>query len=147
MANQPLPDVWSTRHLPVLREAARIIEFEPMGMTGARFHSISDATGLTVDEIARAARALEDEGLISVVWSMPARAARISGIDGRARRLVGLWPTPETAFDRIVAALEILSAQQGGHRADAQQALDAFRHSAEFFRRTIGTAALTGEQP
>jgi hypothetical protein len=54
----------------------------------------------------RALKALEAAGLIEMRWMMPAHTGRLTELSADARRLVGLWPTPRTSFDRLLAALE-----------------------------------------
>lgn len=106
-----LDDTWYSRELPTLTAAARIIENEPAPHT-ARFQAISDETGLDHDQTGRALRALEAEGLIEVRWTMPQQGARVVRISGEARRVVGLWPSPETGLDRMIAALETIAADE-----------------------------------
>src|SRR4051812_26966289 len=103
-----LEPTWPWREYPVLLEAARIIDKDP-NFAGARFQQIAEATGLTIDDVLIAARALEADGYVELRLVMPAKAGRIVQISGEARRQVGLWPTPSTALDRMIAALEAIA--------------------------------------
>ena len=146
MSNEPLLDTWHSRDFPVLRECARQLEAAEIGQ-GVRLQAIVEVTALETDAVMRSLRALEDAGLVEVRWMMPAAAARVVGIDPRARQLVGQWPTEEAALDRIVRALEVIAsnAEHPGHE-DAATALDAFRHAGDTLQ-AVADAALTGEMP
>lgn len=139
-----LPDTWYSREYPVLREAARIVDAEMYG--GARFAQLQEATGLDMDDVTRASRALQDAGLVDVTWTIPPPGSRVTRISGEARQLVGMWPTAETALERIVSALEAL-ARQPDHpaRADANEALEAFKRGGAAFLPVA--AAVVGQDP
>lgn len=144
---EPLRDTWHVRDLPVLREVARIVDTDP-DMAGARLADIADATGLTVEEVMLSLRALEADSLIEVRWMYPAHVARVAQVSGRARRVVGMWPSPEGAFDRIIAALERISADQHNPERDhAREALDGLHAAGAALRLSVGAAALGQDAP
>lgn len=105
-----LPETWDSRELPVLREAVRLIEADD-GFGSARLGDIALAAGLEEGDVIKSLRALESAGLIEARWAMPAQAARVVQISGRARQLVGQWPSEETALDRMLAALEAIASK------------------------------------
>jgi hypothetical protein len=125
---QPLDDTWEGRDLPVLREAVRGADAEPN--VGIRFEAISAATGLSVDDVYRAARALEDAGFVTVHGVIPPHASRINHVSAEARQITGAWPTPEHALDRMVAALEAIAGNTEADedtRSRARRALDGIK--------------------
>lgn len=146
MTNDPLPDIWHARDLPILRESARLLEEAPFGQ-GVRIRALAEAAGLEIDPAMRAVRALEDAGLLTVRWTMPASGARVSTVSPRAKHLVGHWPSEEVALDRIVQALErIADNADNPANQEAAQALDAFQRAGHAFQ-SVAEAALTGEMP
>lgn len=141
--NEPakLGDTWHWREYPVLREAARICDSQAFAM--AELREIVEATGITRDEVLLALKALDDAGLIEVRWTMGGPNARVQRISSAARVHVGLWPSPETAFDRIVSALENIANHTGGQdHENARNAASALKELGQQFGNDIGAAAL-----
>lgn len=99
-----LPDTWYARDLPVLEACVSLVDENP-GI-GATVPELSAASGVTEDGVKAALRALEAAGLIGVLWGLTSEGVSVPRVAGEARRLAGAWPTPETAADRLVAALE-----------------------------------------
>jgi len=99
-----LPDTWYSRDLPVLEACVRLVDENPG--VGGRLHEIAAATGLDDQTVYVATSALDDAGYIQRQMVSPARAGRVVAGSGAARAAVGQWPTPESAADRLVAALE-----------------------------------------
>jgi hypothetical protein len=64
-----------------------------------------------------------------------------------ARRLAGLWPTPDTAADRIVIALELLvaNAKTDEDRSRARKALEALGGAGRDPSVAVAAAAITGQ--
>lgn len=108
---EPLADTWNSREFPILRETARQLEYEENADGGVRVHQIAAALNLSPEIVYRSVRILESDGLLEGVWMQPSTHGRITQISGRARQLVGQWPTPETAADRLLAALDALASQ------------------------------------
>lgn len=146
--DERLEDTWNPREWPVLREAARLTEIAPIGV-GARLHEISDATGLDDDTVFRAVRVLADDGLVDVAWRIPPRGSRVTQISGEARRLVGLWPTTETALDRIIDALEAIAEHTDDEdtRTNAQKFRAWLKSGASTVGFGVAQAAITGQLP
>jgi hypothetical protein len=143
-----LDDTWNNRDYPVLREAARGAERNAPEI-GPDLHDIAEATGLSIEAVDTAARALEGAGLIQLGWSMGIGNATVEEISPEARRLVGLWPTPETALDRMVAALEAIAANTDDEdtRTRAWKALDAISGAGRSIGIAVASAAITGQIP
>ena len=105
--DRPLDDVWFTRDLPVLRAIARLVDAPTHG--GAPYlGQVVPASGLTKPEVVAAARALVDAGYVEALTTYAGEIVRFTGISAEARRLAGLWPTPQGEWERL---LEQLSAR------------------------------------
>ena len=110
---QPLPDTWNPRDLPILRRIVATLDARPG--QGITLDDISLGTtahqGETFDvrDVLPAVRALEDDGLIEVVWIDPRHSAGatsyVARCTGEARRKAGSWPSADSAADRLIAAL------------------------------------------
>lgn len=98
-----LPDVWATRDFPVLVEVARQVE---AGETMIRGDHVATTTGLPLEDVVLAARALTARGLVvtedvtaedTVPWFV--------GLSGEAYIATGLHPSGDDAVSSLVAAL------------------------------------------
>lgn len=101
----PLPDVWFTRDLPVLRAIARLVDEPRHGGAPYLLGSVVPASGLPKAEVVAAARALADAGYIEPLTNHAGDIVRITGISAEARRLAGLWPTPQGEWERLLEQL------------------------------------------
>ena len=99
--DQPLPDVWFTRDLPVLRAIARLVD-EPEHGGNPYLGAVVPASGLPKAEVQAAARALVSAGYVEVLTTYSGEIVRFTGISPEARRLAGLWPTPQGEWDRLL---------------------------------------------
>jgi DNA-binding Lrp family transcriptional regulator len=145
----PLPDAYATRDLPVLVEAARILDSEA-GMYGCRLSELVAATGLPERHVELALRALEADRLLEVHWMHPREASRVSGLTGDARRAVKLWPTPESALDRMIAALQTIADntdEDEDTRGRARTILDSFKGAGREVAIAVVGAAISGQIP
>jgi hypothetical protein len=107
--SEPLPDVWFTRDLPVLRAIARLVDEPPHG--GAPYlGQVVPASGLAKAAVVAAARALAAAGYVDVLTTYSGEIVRFTGISGEARRLAGLWPTPQGEWERLLEQLAARSA-------------------------------------
>jgi hypothetical protein len=142
---EPLSDTWHSRDLPVLRELARICDERP---GGASSHDLSRATDLGIDQVGNALRALESGGYVTVTWVRQG-IGRATGVSAEARRLVGLWPTPETALERMVAALEAIAdnADDEDTRTRARKILEGLTGAGRQIGIGVATAVVTGQIP
>ena len=99
-----MQQTWANRDLPVL---TALVEYIDVGeqLNGA---TTAEITGLSVDEVERAIRALDSEDppfLIDVSFDMGG-GWDVRGVTGKARRAVGAWPTPDTVADALLARLQ-----------------------------------------
>ncbi len=109
-ASPPLPDVWFTRDLPVLRAVARLVDSPEHG--GAPYlGQVVPASGLPRKDVVASVRGLVDTGYVAALTNVAGDVVRITGISGEARRLTGLWPTPQSEWARLVEQLSSRAAQ------------------------------------
>jgi hypothetical protein len=98
--SDPLDDVWFTRDLPVLRAIARLVDSPAHG--GAPYlGQVVPASGLPKAEVTAAARALVSVGYVEALTNVAGDVVRFTGISPEARRLAGLWPTPQGEWERL----------------------------------------------
>ena len=102
MSTEPLPDVWFTRDLPVLRAIARLVDEPKHGGAPYRLGAVVPASGLPKADVIAAAKALERAGYIEPLTNHAGDIVRITAISAEARRLAGLWPTPQGAWERLL---------------------------------------------
>ena len=100
-----LPDVWFTRDLPVLRAIARLVDEPKHGGAPYLLGSVVPASGLPKAEVIAAANALASAGYIEPLTNHAGDIVRITAISGEARRLAGLWPTPQGEWERLLEQL------------------------------------------
>jgi hypothetical protein len=109
--DRPLPDVWFTRDLPVLRAIARLVDSSQHGSSPYLLGAVVPASGLPKAEVVAAAQALASAGYIEPLTNHAGDIVRITAISAEARRLAGLWPTPQGEWDRLLEQL-VARAQQ-----------------------------------
>jgi hypothetical protein len=102
--DHPLPDVWFTRDLPVLRAIARLVD-EPQHGGAPYLGQVVPASGLQKPQVTAAARALVAAGYVEALTNYAGEIVRFTGISAEARRLAGLWPTPQGEWDRLLDQL------------------------------------------
>jgi len=101
----PLPDTWFTRDLPVLRAIARLVDAPEHGGSPYLLGAVVPASGLPKTEVVVAAKALASAGYIEPLTNHAGDIVRITAISAEARRLAGLWPTPQGEWDRLLEQL------------------------------------------
>ncbi|SDF03151.1 hypothetical protein SAMN05660662_0787 [Blastococcus aurantiacus] len=101
----PLPDTWFTRDLPVLRAIARLVDAPEHGGSPYLLGAVVPASGLPKAEVIVAAKALASAGYIEPLTNHAGDIVRITAISAEARRLAGLWPTPQGEWDRLLEQL------------------------------------------
>lgn len=101
----PLPDTWFTRDLPVLRAIARLVDAPEHGGSPYLLGAVVPASGLPKAEVVVAAKALASAGYIEPLTNHAGDIVRITAISAEARRLAGLWPTPQGEWDRLLEQL------------------------------------------
>jgi hypothetical protein len=104
---ESLPDAWFTRDLPVLRAIARLVDEPKHGGAPYLLGSVVPASGLPKAEVIAAAKALAGAGYIEPITNHAGDIVRITAISAEARRLAGLWPTPQGEWDRLLEQLTV----------------------------------------
>ena len=116
-APQPLPDTWFTRDLPVLRAIVRLVD-EPATGSSPYLGAVVPASGLPRPQVVSAAKALVDAGYVEALTNYAGEIVRFTVVSGEARRLAGLWPTPQGEWERL---LEQLTARVAGALTDVER--------------------------
>jgi hypothetical protein len=100
----PLDDVWFARDLPVLRAIARLVDGPEHG--GAPYlGQVVPASGLPKPDVVAAGRSLVSAGFVEALTNYAGDIVRFTGISAEARRLAGLWPTPQGEWERLLEQL------------------------------------------
>ncbi|SNS83141.1 hypothetical protein SAMN06893096_108215 [Geodermatophilus pulveris] len=115
---EQLDDVWFTRDLPVLRAIARLVDGSEHG-GNPYLGQVVPASGLPKPQVAAAARALVSAGYVEALTNYAGEIVRFTGISAEARRLAGLWPTPQGEWERLV---EQLTARASNAPTDVERA-------------------------
>jgi hypothetical protein len=116
--DRPLPDTWFRRDLPVLRAVARLVDGPEHG-GNPYLGQVVPASGLPKPDVLAAARALADAGYVEVLTTYSGEIVRFTGVSPEARRLAGLWPTPQGEWERL---LEQLAARAENAPSDVERA-------------------------
>ncbi|RBY97848.1 hypothetical protein DQ237_02775 [Blastococcus sp. TF02-8] len=119
VTSSPLPDAWFTRDLPVLRAIARLVDGPEHGGSPYVLGAVVPASGLPKAEVVAAAKALASAGYIEPLTNHAGDIVRITAISAEARRLAGLWPTPQGEWDRL---LDQLTARAENAPTDVERA-------------------------
>ena len=139
-----LDDVWQRRDFPVLREVARRLDVDPRSRVTSQ--EVIAATGLSKEDINRAGKWLSQAGYVKADDRMGLIAGFI-GVSPEARRLVGLWPSPESAADRLIAALDtaVEQAHTPEEKSRRVKVRDGFVASGRDFAVSVAAGVLTGQ--
>jgi hypothetical protein len=93
-------DTWFSRDLPVLEAAASLIE--EGGRT--RANDIAEHTGMDVEDVARAVRALRGEYVELMETGGNPGYWPVLRLTSAGLRAVGQWPSPESVVDALAEA-------------------------------------------
>jgi hypothetical protein len=99
----PVEDRWTSRDLPVLDAAVRLLDEGRFEVTVAE---IASETGLDTRAVDRALVALRGEyvGDYEVMSGGDPGSFAITEVTAAARRVVGQWPSAESMAERLAAA-------------------------------------------
>ncbi|RZU16427.1 hypothetical protein EV645_3992 [Kribbella rubisoli] len=142
---EKLDDTWNSRDLPFLIEIAQRLEANPHGPIWG--HEAAAAVGLSEQQHQAATARLISAGYIEVQHLD--QFEDITGISESAARAVGLWPTPETGLERMIAALEAIAANASDDdtRSRARKILEGFGGAGKQIAIATATAVVTGQIP
>ena len=101
----PLADTWFSRDLPVLRAIVRLVDEGQHGGSPYLLGAVVPASGLPKADVVNAARALVSAGYAEALTNHAGDIVRFTGVSPEARRLAGLWPTPQGEWDRLLEQL------------------------------------------
>jgi hypothetical protein len=141
---EPLPDQWYSRDLLVLREVARAFAADPQATPEAE--DIAETLGLDEDLVGLIGESLKDAGYVDGISTASDGIIIFTKITPVGRREVGLWPSPEAAADRLLAALDeaIERAPEGEQRTRLQQARGALGKLTRDVLVGVASGAITG---
>jgi hypothetical protein len=144
---EPLPDTWHRRDLPVLREVVRRLDEHPYRYVPDA--AVAETTGIPVDDVRRSAITLERAGLVKLIKDFSDELEFQEFRGTRPLLLTGAWPTPETALDRMIAALEAIAEHTDDEdtRTRARKVLDGLSGAGKQIGISVAAAALTGQIP
>jgi hypothetical protein len=147
--NQPSDDVWNSRDFPVLAAVTRRWD-----ISGAEPVYIADVTAdldLPEAEVLNSIRVLSGHGLITTA----VRDRRLTGASGNhvkyvsreAYELVGLWPSPEAAYERMIRALEDIAEHSDDDvkRGRAKKLLALLGDSGRQLGISVAAAMISGQ--
>lgn len=104
-AEDPLPDVWFARDLPVLRAIVRLVDEGEHGGSPYLLGQVVPASGLPKADVVSAGRALVAAGYAEALTNHAGDIVRFTAVSPEARRLAGLWPTPQGEWARLLQQL------------------------------------------
>lgn len=144
-----LDDVWTSRDFPVLLEAARLIE---AGASYVFEQPLAAATGLDRDQVIRAIVTLQRGGYVEARLNRGddrVTSATIVDISPQGMREVGLWPSPETGAERLLAALDTLveQAPNEAERSRWRKIRDGVAGAGRDVLISIAATVITGQLP
>lgn len=140
---------WAQRDEPVLRA---IVELSDEGTEYIRPEHISERTGLDTDTVQRALQALADDepSLMTAVDGSTYGGRHISTVHsptGRARRIIGTWPTPEKLAEQIIQEMNrTADLEDGDEERGRLKRMAAWMDGAgrDIFLNVVATAVAKG---
>lgn len=98
-----MEETWVSRDFPVLEAVVRLTDHDFRKLFQGQ--DIAHETGLDVEDVGRAFRALDGVYLnVQMVSGGPA-GWHIEDVSPEARRVVGQWPSPDALVDRLISSL------------------------------------------
>lgn len=140
---EPLADTWYARDFLILREVARRIEAGESLQTS----DIAETLGIDPRVAGKAGSRLKEDGFVKGGEAMGRGVIRFIDVTARGRREVGQWPSPDTAADRLMAALEqaIDRAPEGEQKTRLQKIRDGFLGAGRDLIVDIASGVITGQ--
>lgn len=153
LARLQLTDTWNSRDLPVLVAISSLSD----ELEGVDPDGVAVSLGLSSGEVLAAIQALVHGGLLhedpskvglnaggEIFYTMPGWL--IPSAEGR--RAVGLWPSEETALDRMVEQLKAIANDTGADettRSRAKRILDTLLDGGRDLGIAVAAAVITGQ--
>jgi predicted ArsR family transcriptional regulator len=138
-------DLWTTRDFPILRAYVEL-DAEGEDLLNATDH-VAEQLGIPLDELERSLEKLSQAGYIETGATFG--GPYVTAIRERGLREVGAWPTPETALDRMIAALEAIADNTDDEdtRTRARKILDGLGGAGRQIGISVVGAAIGGQIP
>ena len=144
-------ETWHARDLPFLTELVnQLDEYPQTWITG---YNIAQALSLSDSDALRALAHLKRGGHV-ITKPVPRRSGdgpldEVLDVTETALYAVSVWPTPETALDRMLAALDKVAqnTDDTDTRTNAQRTAACLRSSATTVGLTVASAMITGQLP
>jgi len=140
---EPLPDLWTTRDYPVLREIVRRVD---QGERKRSATDIAEALGMPIEQVRLAGAALGRRGLVDYQGSLGAAVRDFTNVSGQAYLITGLHPDGDDAISRLVSALRQAAEQTADEdeRGRIRKAADYLSDVPRNVAAGVMTAFLTG---
>jgi hypothetical protein len=129
-----LPDVWTTRDYPVLAYVTGRLDQDQQMVAS---EDVATATGMDLDDVGRAALALQRRGLVEIVRTYDGIHG-FSKVSGTAYVMTGLHPDGDDLVERLAVALD-----QAGDRTGDEDKRGRLRRAASALRD--GAASVGGQ--
>ena len=132
------------RDMCVLRTVVRLYKAERRPIPA---REVAAALGMEYTDVADAYANLELGRYVHGARNERTISDHVFGITERALYATGVWPTPETALDRMVAALEAIveNTDDDDTRSRARRVLDGLTGAGKQIGISVATAAITGQ--
>lgn len=140
-----LPDTWFSRELPVLVEVVRHFDAVNQPLSA---DTVAETLCWDVETVMAAVRALDRGGLVRDMVGGGAPGAWIGAVSADAYRATGAWPTPDTAADRLLAALQaaVDKAPEGSEaKTRARRILNGVVAAGRDFAVDVASGVVTGQ--
>jgi len=141
-------DRWDRIDMPVLRELSRAAETDDGVLL---VDEAADKLGLRYRDVRGSVDILKRTGFIDVHFSHDSGGEySFIRLSEKALRATGLWPTPESALDRMIAALEAIAAntdEDEDNRGRARKILDGVGGAGRQVGISVMAAAISGQIP
>lgn len=138
-------DLWSTQDLPVLRAYAEL-EAEGEDLLNAS-DDVAANLGLTGDQFDATLRRLENGRYVQAGATFG--GSYVEAITERGLREAGVWPSEQTALERMIAALDAIgeNASDDDTRTKAQKFASWLRASGTTVGLSVASSVITGQVP
>jgi hypothetical protein len=142
-----LPDTWTWREYPVLCRVVALCDPRPRAWVD--IDHICEGLDLERRDVELALLALESDGYFETYTDGGMTVSGVGNLHPDARRATGTWPTPASAFDRIIAALEELAenSEDEDTRTRARKFLDGALGAGRTVGLAVTAAAISGQIP
>ena len=146
MTSELPPDRWAAQDHAVLVDATRRIEERDHMVAIAE---VAHALQLDIEDVMRSARNLNRGEYVTVIGGWGGAVTHFQDVTERALRETGLWPAPECALDRMIAALEAIADHTDDEdtRTRARKILDGMTGAGRHIGLAAATAVVTGQLP